>query len=84
MREIAIMVDIRNVFSSNIRGGLIGLLSAGIILIILYFVTFMVAFGNPGPFADAYLSFAGFLLSGVMPLVILAAGYLAGTFGIRK
>ena len=78
------MTNNRNAFISNIRGGLIGLLGAGVLLLVIWFVTFMVAFGNPGPFADAYLPVAGFLLSGIMPVVILAAGYLAGAFGIRK
>ena len=78
------MTNIRNAFVTNIRGGFIGLFGAGILLFLLFFMAFMVAFGNPGPFADAYLPVEGFLLSGIMPVGILAAGDLAGTFCIRK
>ena len=77
-------MDLSDTFISNIRGGLMGLVCAGIVLLIIWFVTFMVAFGNPGPFADAYLPVAEFLLSGWMPIVILAAGYLAGAAGIGR
>jgi len=77
-------MDFSDTFISNLRGGLTGLVCAGIFLLIIWVVTFMVAFGNPGPFSDAYLPVAEFLLSGWMPLVILAAGYLAGAAGIGR
>lgn len=78
------MRDIAGIFRSHIRGGLTGLICAGIVLLVLWFVTFMVAFGNPGPVADAYLGVAAMLLTGWMPLVILGAGYIAGTLcGVR-
>lgn len=75
-------MDVREIgknVRSNLRGGLAGLLCAGIGLLIVWFGAFMVAFGNPGPVADAFLPVAAMLLSGWMPLVVLAAGYLAGT-----
>jgi len=78
------MQDIMTKFVANIRGGLIGLLSAALILILLWFVAFMVAFGTPGRFADVYLAVVGFLFSGIAPFVILAAGYGIGAFCIRR
>lgn len=77
-------MNLRNSFISNIWGGLIGLLCAGIILLILWFAAFIVAFGNPGPFAEAYLTVAAILLSGIMPIIILAAGYLGGAYVIGR
>lgn len=78
------MMDIKQRLFSNIRGGLIGLVGAGIILFLIWFVAFMVAFGNPGPIAGVYLAVAGFLLSGFMPILILLAGYLVGAVGIGR
>lgn len=78
------MTDIRNAVVSNVRGGCAGLLIASGLLMLVWFVAFMVAFGNPGPLAEAYLPVAGLLLSGIMPVTILVAGYLAGSVFIRK
>lgn len=78
------MQDLMKKFFANIWGGLIGLLSAAFFLILLWFVAFMVAFGNPGTFADAYLAVVGFLFSGIVLLVILAAGYVIGAVCIRR
>ncbi len=62
------------------RGGVAGVLSAIFLEFLLYVMAFMIAFGNPTPYALIALSFLGVLLSFPASILILAAGYVLGAF----
>lgn len=69
---------------SNYRGGITGVVIYLILSVIVYFIAFMTAFGNPSPTADMILDGVRIYASVANPLWSVPIAYLLGAYFIRK
>jgi len=71
-------------FLANWRGGMAGILIYVLVSILLYFIAFMVAFGNDTPGGRLYLAFFGAWATVAHPLWMIPLSYAAGARWIRR
>jgi hypothetical protein len=71
-------------FLTNWKGGLAGILIYAVVSILLFFVAFMVAFGNETPGGRLYLAFFEAYATVAHPLWMVPLCYAAGAWWIRR